>query len=284
LLKSWEILKQLNQMVFSISLVGHQQCEPSWHKPPRQHTSHSLWLISKGRGEFVVNGSNYVATPGKLFVIVPGMVYERWADPRDPLEYYFVRFTYASAYEDSEKWHHNDSSEVEFPLSGMYQIQNPPEIINIFDQLNHLWQRRGPRVTMRRNIAFQELLLAITDDFRSQKVAGNTTLAIETTINYIVSHYKKKLTLEDLAKLAGLSVSHYSRLFKKYAGHSPIDYLTHLRMDRAKELLVLSDYRLKGIAESVGYEDEFYFSRIFKKVVGISPTEFVKKYKITQKK
>lgn len=282
MLKSWEILKQLNRMVFSISIVGHKQCDPSWYKPPRQHNSHSLWLISKGRGEFIINGSNYKAVPGKLFVIVPGMIHERRSDPQDPLEFYFVRFNFVFAYEDDEKWHYQDSSGVEFPLSGMYPIHNPPEIINVFNDLYLLWQRRGQSVTMRRNITFHELLLAITDDFRSQKVTGNTTLAIEATINYIVSHYKKKLTLADLAKLAGLSISHYSRLFKKYAGHSPIDYLTHLRMDRAKELLVLSDYRLKGIAESVGYEDEFYFSRIFKKVVGMSPSEYVKKYKITR--
>lgn len=102
-------------------------------------------------------------------------------------------------------------------------------------------------------------------------------MAIEHTIDYMVNHYHKPLTLQDLAQIAGLSVSHYSRLFKRYAGYSPIDYLTHLRMDRAKELLVLSDYKLKGIAKSVGYNDEFYFSRMFKKVVGMSPSEFAKK-------
>jgi YesN/AraC family two-component response regulator len=104
-------------------------------------------------------------------------------------------------------------------------------------------------------------------------------MAIERTIDYMVNHYNENITLERLAGIAGLSPSHYSRLFKKYAGHSPIDYLLHLRMDRAKELLVLSDYRLKAVAESIGYTDELYFSRMFKKIVGISPSEFASKYK-----
>ncbi|MNW18466.1 HTH-type transcriptional activator Btr [compost metagenome] len=52
-------------------------------------------------------------------------------------------------------------------------------------------------------------------------------------------------------------------------------------MDRAKELLSLSDYRLKSIASSVGYTDEFYFSRIFKKVTGQSPRDYAKKHKQT---
>jgi AraC-like DNA-binding protein len=94
----------------------------------------------------------------------------------------------------------------------------------------------------------------------------------------MVNHYPEDLNLLDLAAIAGLSPSHYSRLFKKYSGHSPIDYLAHLRMDRAKELLSLSDYRLKAISQSVGYSDEFYFSRLFKKIVGMSPTAYVRKH------
>ncbi len=270
-------------MVFSLHLVGHERCSSEWYKAPRQHTYHSLWFISKGSGEFVINGVHHHAEPGKLFVITPGMIYERKTDPDHPLEFYYIRFNFSVAYEENEQWHYESSKEYKFPMEGMYTIQNPPELINLLDQLYQLWQRRGQSVNMLRKIVFQELLLAITDDFRSQRIAGSSTLAIESTINYIVSHYKKKLTLEELANNAGLSVSHYSRLFKKYTGHSPIDYLTLLRMDRAKELLLLSDYKLKSIANSVGYEDEFYFSRIFKKIVGLSPSGFIKKYKIIQK-
>jgi YesN/AraC family two-component response regulator len=57
-------------------------------------------------------------------------------------------------------------------------------------------------------------------------------------------------------------------------GYSPIEYLTHLRIDRAKELLAHSDIRIKEVSQSVGYEDELYFSRIFKKIAGVSPTQF----------
>jgi len=157
-------------------------------------------------------------------------------------------------------------------------LNNAPVIINLFEQLHYLWQRRGNMVAMRRKILFYELLLAIAHDFRSRHVAGNTTLAIEHTIEHMVNHYSEDLNLLDLAAMAGISPSHYSRLFKKYSGYSPIDYLAHLRMDRAKELLSLSDYRLKAISQSVGYSDEFYFSRLFKKIVGMSPTSYASKH------
>ncbi len=82
--------------------------------------------------------------------------------------------------------------------------------------------------------------------------------------DYILTHYKEAITRETLASLAGLSPSHFSHVFKRRTGKSPIEYLTDIRIRRAKELLVTSNKCLKEIAETVGYRDEFYFSRMFK--------------------
>lgn len=278
MLKSGQIIKQLNDMVFTIQLVGHTKCDPTWIKPPKKHQFHSFWFVSKGRGIFILDGQTHIAEPGKLFAIVPGTVFERLPDPTDPLEYYLVRFGAAGAAEEKGHWTFRPTLDGEFPLHGVYMLHNAPVIINLFEQLHYLWQRRGNMVAMRRKILFYELLLAIAHDFRSQTVTGSTTLAIEHTIEHMVNHYSEDLNLIGLAAMAGLSQSHYTRLFKKYSGHSPIDYLAHLRMDRAKELLSLSDYRLKAISQSVGYQDEFYFSRIFKKIVGMSPTAYARKH------
>lgn len=274
--KPSEILRQLNQMAFSVLLTGHVKCTPGWRRGPHVHRYHTLWLIARGKGTFVIDGVSCTAEPGKLFFISPGMVTERVSDDSDPLEYYFIRFSYAAAYEEHEEWKFAASQDMPFPLRGMYTIQNPPPILNLCEQIDQLMKRRGQIVAMRRRILFLEILMAIISDFRAQMVTGSTTMAIERTIDYMVTHYRDHITLKDLAGIAGLSVSHYTRLFKQYTNHSPIDYLLHLRMDRAKELLVLSDYKLKAVAQSVGYSDELYFSRLFKKIVGKSPSEFAR--------
>lgn len=278
--KLFEIARMFNQMVFSLQLAGYKACDPAWNRTGRIYPSHGLWIVSKGRGDFVLDGSPFTAEPGDLIVFAPGTVYDRQIDPEEPLEYYFIRFSYAVAYEEKDEWHFAAADAAPFPLHGVYRLQNPPPVLNLCEQIRQSWPRRGQTAAARRKLLFQEMLLSILQDFRARTVAGSTTLAIERTIDHMVQHYKKKMTLEDLAHLAGLSASHYSRLFKKYTGLSPIEYLTQLRVDRAKELLVISDYRLKGIAQSVGYGDEFYFSRIFKKVVGQSPREFALKNKL----
>ncbi|MDG5789546.1 AraC family transcriptional regulator [Evansella sp. AB-P1] len=279
MIKPGEVMSKLNRFVFSISLVGYKQCIPTKQFHTWEHSFHSIWIIAKGKGELIIDGTNYPVEPGKLFFLKPNMECERYSDSKEPLEYFFVRFTYAIAHVERENWKLEKGENVEFPLSGMYKLQNPPQVINLFEQIYYLRKRRGAIVAMKRKLLFNELLLTIIQDFRSQKVTGNTTNAIDTTIEYLISHYNEKITVHSLAQQAGMSVSHYSRLFKKFIGYSPMDYLRHVRMDRAKELIVLSEYKLKAIAQSVGYHDEFYFSRTFKKVVGMSPTEFAKRHR-----
>jgi len=280
MLKVGEIASNLNKLVTTVLLIGHQKTTTDWHRPLLMMKYHSLWLIVRGKGTFIINGTPYPAEPGKIFFHSPGMRIERNNDEENPLEYYFLRFHYTETYWEKEQWISHTSEQCPFPLEGVYTVHNAPQLIHLLEQLNQLWQRRGHMTAMRRNIILHEFLLALLQDFRAQQIAGDTTVAIEHTQDYMTSHYQDPLTLESLAHMAGLSISHYSRLFKKSIGYSPIEYLTHLRIDRAKELLALSDYRLKAIAQSVGYSDEFYFSRIFKKIEGTSPRDYAKRNRL----
>ncbi|WP_249899489.1 helix-turn-helix domain-containing protein [Paenibacillus sp. PK3_47] len=96
---------------------------------------------------------------------------------------------------------------------------------------------------------------------------------------YMARHYHEPLTIGQLAGMAGLKPKYFGDLFKKTYGQSAMDYLTDLRMSRAKQYLQESDYLLREIAERVGYSDEFYFSRKFKKEFGMPPTAFVRQQK-----
>jgi AraC family transcriptional regulator, transcriptional activator for feuABC-ybbA operon len=275
-----ELASKLNRLVITIMLIGHHKTTPEWYRPLLMMKYHSFWLIVKGKGTFTINGTPYPAEPGKVFIHTPGMRIERTNDAENPLEYYFLRFHYTETYWEKEQWISRPPEECPFPLEGAYNVHNAPQLIQLLEQLDKLWQRRGHMTAMRRGILMHELLLALLQDLRAQQIAGDTTAAIEHTQDYMISHYQEQLTLEGLAHMAGLSVSHYSRLFKKSVGYSPIEYLTHLRIDRAKELLALYDYRLKAVAQSVGYADEFYFSRIFKKIEGISPRDYAKRNRL----
>ncbi|MFB9329444.1 helix-turn-helix domain-containing protein [Paenibacillus aurantiacus] len=91
---------------------------------------------------------------------------------------------------------------------------------------------------------------------------------------YMSDHYHEALSIDLLAQLAGLSPNYFGEAFKKATGRSVMDYLTGLRIGRAKQLIRETDLYMREIARSVGYSDEYYFSRKFKKEVGLSPSAF----------
>jgi AraC family transcriptional regulator, arabinose operon regulatory protein len=82
------------------------------------------------------------------------------------------------------------------------------------------------------------------------------------------------LRLAELAELAELSPSQFTRAFRSAIGTSPIDWLRQTRIEQAKRRLRESADTLKEIATQVGYGDQFYFSRDFKRMTGVSPSEF----------
>jgi AraC-like DNA-binding protein len=98
---------------------------------------------------------------------------------------------------------------------------------------------------------------------------------LEASRKLIEENFAKVFSLQDLADFAGLSVNHYSRLFKKLSGKSPYDYLLHVRTERAKDALIESGGNISQIAEKCGFANLFEFSAAFKKRVGVSPTQFL---------
>ncbi len=97
-----------------------------------------------------------------------------------------------------------------------------------------------------------------------------------TVRDYIDQNFGSKVTLESAAKEAYVSPNYLSSLFKKELGIKFSDYLTEVRMKKAKELLGELGYSIEEIATMVGYRDAAYFCNVFQKKYGVSPSEFRK--------
>ena len=91
---------------------------------------------------------------------------------------------------------------------------------------------------------------------------------------YIQQNYTRSFSLVELSNTIGVSKGYLSRIFKMDTGISLWDYLNRYRIQKAKELLLLTDESITAIAADVGYEDISYFSRVFHEIVGCSPRAF----------
>lgn len=95
---------------------------------------------------------------------------------------------------------------------------------------------------------------------------------------FIRENYSRPISLEEVSAVAGFNPTYFSTLFKKESGSNFVDYLSEIRMNRAKELLRETNLNIAVICEQVGYSDLKHFTKSFKKSTGIKPNEYRKLY------
>ena len=111
--------------------------------------------------------------------------------------------------------------------------------------------------------------------FRDRQTSSHYVGTIQQAKDYIDHHYMEpELSLNEVAAQVNLSPSHFSVVFSKEASQTFKEYLTEIRIQRAKELLRTTALRSADIAYQVGYSDPHYFSHVFRKVTGLAPNEF----------
>jgi two-component system, response regulator YesN len=110
-------------------------------------------------------------------------------------------------------------------------------------------------------------LIALKDTYREKN-------EIDAAIQYLQENYHKDLNLAVVANYVSLNYSYFSHLFKEHTGTNFVDFLKGLRIEKAKELLRNTDYKISEIAQMVGYKNGKSFTKIFGEVTGISPGEY----------
>jgi len=91
---------------------------------------------------------------------------------------------------------------------------------------------------------------------------------------FVAKHYSTNMGLEDIAAHVHMNPSYLSRYFKKHTGERFVDYLSRVRVDKAKELLANPANKINNIYEMVGYNSRHHFYEVFKKFTGTTPTEY----------
>lgn len=143
-----------------------------------------------------------------------------------------------------------------------------PEINQVETLMMHIRSIEQIRAEIRK-------IFASALSFREAQVQNQHSTVIPQAKEYIDQHFSdSELSLNAVAAHVNLSPSHFSTIFSRETGETFIEYLTRIRIEKAKELLKTTGLKSFEIADRVGYGDPHYFSTVFKKNTGLSPIEF----------
>jgi two-component system, response regulator YesN len=149
------------------------------------------------------------------------------------------------------------------------------EVDNVIPELNSIETVMSNIKTTDQLREQAQKILSSALTYRDSQPNGQYKNLIRQAKEYLEQHYvNPDLSLNEVASEVSLSASHFSVVFSQEAGQTFKEYLTEIRINKAKELLRMTSLRSADIAFQVGYNDPHYFSSVFKKNTGLSPIEF----------
>ncbi|MDL2234097.1 AraC family transcriptional regulator [Ruminococcaceae bacterium OttesenSCG-928-L11] len=236
------------------------------HLPKGRSDFYLQYLV---KGEMLVkrHSGTQIMVPGQAILYYPHTEYEYSMYGQNEIEYYWVHFTGFDAASLVES--------CNLPNHTLLDLGIRESLILEFEELF--------REFIIRDSCFPYMmatrLCAICTGISRRAGCIDSSPAekqdrICQALTYIHKNYGQDISVEELASLAHLSVSRFRTLFKARTGLSPLDYLTVLRINQARQLMMQTDMSVGEIAGATGYVDQLYFSRIFRKRTGFTPSAY----------
>ncbi|MEI2284067.1 helix-turn-helix domain-containing protein [Paenibacillus polysaccharolyticus] len=238
--------------------------------------SYRIIVVSEGSGKIHIDDRSYKLTTGSSYSIAPGSkpVIISAGEDQKPLHYLCMTFDIIGAEPGNDLLPRFNNRElmiepIRRTISTMRKLITMKDAVSEEEQVAY-------------HFRFQKLMYAL---LKQNKVVSETVTAmqaVEQSISFLMDHYHEEISTKQLAEQTGIGIKHYIRLFKKVTGSTPHEYVSSLRIGKAKELLLVSRKSLAEIAEQVGYRDSYYFNRRFKQITGVPPRVYVntRQYKI----
>lgn len=262
-------------ITFQVNQRGRVRCEPGWHLGrnwAQALKDYDLWFVWDGRGKMQTSHGEIKLRPGTCLWMQPGRRYEAEQDLAARLGVNYIHFSALKAGQH-------------LPLSDFappFEVLRSRQVEFVDAMMRRIIDLEGePDEQSAADALLTGLLAELTREHASA-VAHQTTPGTEQHHREVVMRVAALIrespaqapAVADLAKEAGYSVDHFSRVFLKITGQRPQDYVINARIERSRQLLAESDLTIGGVAESVGFQDIFYFSRQFRQRTGQTPTEF----------
>jgi len=253
-----------------INCCGYQKFITKDFSKHREHgrLDYQLIYITNGFGNFLIDNKIMKLGTGSIILFPPHIKQSYTYYASEQPEVYWVHFTGSKVDKLLEK--------MNLLSPSYFSIGLNDSCIRLFKKMIYELQLKRPQFEDLSTAYLLQLLAMVSRIKNETKIQKNNPKyeVLQKAVEHMHRYYYKKWSIREFAKLCNLSEYHFIHLFKEFTGLPPIQYLTSIRMDKAKELLLNSSLSIYEISYILGYNNPLYFSRLFKKVTGISPSSY----------
>lgn len=235
---------------------------------PNGYTDYQWIHCVRGVGKLLIDKKEYIVHKNIGFLLYPGVPHEYYA-LEEPWETHWVSF---------------DGEGVQFLMKALgfnsYEVLSFGDLKVLDNLINEIYMAassKGLIMGYECSAKLYSLLIELRrHKMKEEEATGVSKLKqLEPVIKFIENNFSENPSIEEMAGTINASPQYLCRLFSKTFRMRPFVYMTLLRMQKAKELLIReSDAAVRDIAEKTGYNDTSYFCSVFKKHEGITPSEF----------
>ena len=247
---------------FGIDSIGYSDDKLVTRFGPAKRNNYIIHYVLSGQGCF----NNHIVKKGQGFLITPGMAEHYYPDKKTPWEFLWIILNNSENNKTIFKEYNAN------PETNIFEYNNIYKLVQIRD------------IIIKNNGAIyssSELFEIFLHIFNNHNITKNEKKDAETmyynyAVNFINSNIFRKITVDELTDILGISQPYLYRIFIKKCSMSPKNYIDKIKIQKAMELLLETYMPLTEIAHSIGIEDGITLSKFFKKKTGLSPTEFKK--------
>ena len=260
---------------FCVHSCGYYKLSKNEHLHTRRPEGRRDWqvlYVLSGQGVFQVNGRDRLVGAGHIVIYPPCSSQVYHYRPGDLTEVYWMHFSGGKM--PSIVSFYTPSADPVFPVT----VSNEYEVL-LQKIIRELQLKRKFYLDLANRMG-DELLMLIARSIAEQHQSGRShNQRMEDVMEYMHTHFQENIPVKSYAGRYNMSLSWFIRSFREQTGMSPQQYLIHIRLMKARELLEGTDYNVAEVSRLCGYENPLYFSRLFKIHLGVSPAVYRKQNK-----
>jgi len=264
---------------FPIAFYHQTPHSPRYHMTYHWHTQCEIMCIESGQFHLTLDNETFVYSEGDVIFIADGVLH---GGTPDNCVYNCIVFDLNMLMKDN----HACTNTIQNIMNHKIKItplisDKSGRILPIVKNLSNALSEKKYGYEFFTQGYLYELLGVILEkklyeETNNSSIATERLNSIKEVLSYISENYSSNITLDSLARIAGMNPKYFCRYFRSMTERTPIDYLNYYRVECACEMLSTKDISIKETAISCGFNDESYFIKIFHKYKGVTPKQFTK--------